>query len=427
MRLLCLADIHLGRQPARLPDAVRERVGTRALGPAGAWARAVDYALACGVDAVLIAGDVVEQHDDFHEAFVDLRSGVERLTRAGIRVLGVTGNHDVSVLPRLAETIAAFELLGVGGTWEAADLDAGDARGVRVVGWSFPEARVRTSPLASALPARGPRATIGLLHCDRDQPRSPYAPVRSSELQAAPVDAWLLGHIHRPDDLGGGEGPSGYLGSLTGLDPGEDGEHGAWLVSIDAAGRVGAEQVPLAPLRWAELDVAVGDLSAAEDVHQRIVARLDELHAMIAEQTQRPLAVGCRLRLTGHTALRRAIERTLTGDDPTATPGERDGIVYFVHDWRLDLLPAIDLEAAAESRDPAGRLAHKLLVLRGGDSVERRELIQAARERMEAVVRRQPYNALGVDAPDDEEVAATLEAAARRALDDLLAQREAGV
>ncbi len=425
MRLLCIADIHLGRQPARLPEAVRERRGARSLGPAGAWERAVDYAIEQRVEAVLLAGDVVEQADDFHEAFVDLRTGVERLTGAGIRVIAVTGNHDVFVLPRLAETLPAFELLGHRGTWEAADLAHADGPGVRVVGWSFPEARVRTSPLAAALPERGARPTIGLLHCDRDQPRSNYAPVRSSDLRQAPVDAWLLGHIHRPDDLTSTY-PSGYLGSLTGLDPGEPGAHGPWLVTVGADGRIDAEHVALAPLRWTELTVDVEALAVAEDVHQQIVAAIDGLHADIVEQAHRPAAVGCRLRLIGRTSLRQALERTLAADDPTAAPGERDGITYFVHDWALDLLPAIDLETAAQSSDPAGLLAHKLLVLRGPDSDARRELIHAARERMHPVPRQRPYSVLGAEPPDDEQIAATLEAAARRALDELLAQTEGG-
>ena len=48
----------------------------------------------------LLAGDVVEQEDDFYEAYGDLRRGVDRLAAAGIPVLAVSGNHDVQVLPR---------------------------------------------------------------------------------------------------------------------------------------------------------------------------------------------------------------------------------------------------------------------------------------------------------------------------------------
>ena len=423
MKLLCIADIHLGRQPSRVPDAVVERHGIRALGPAGAWTRAIDYAVREGVDAVLLAGDVVEQEDDFHEAYPDLLHGVERLAVAGIRVLAVTGNHDVKVLPRLAEAVSGFELLGAGGHWQAEALKGSDGTQVRILGWSFPDKTVQTSPLASGLPERDAMPTIGLLHCDRDQMQSRYAPVRSAELQAAPVDAWLLGHIHRPDDLTGAH-PSGYLGSLTGVDPGEPGAHGAWLLEVAGDGRICMEQVPLAPLRWTERDVAIDDLETAADVHRLITKAIEASHADLAAAPHRPEAVGVRLRFTGRTDLRAEIGRNLDSDDPRAAVHERDGTLYFVHDWRLDIFPAIDLEATAEGTDPVALLARRLLVLRGGDANARQALIAEARERMLAVPRQRPYNTLGAEPPDDERIAATLEAAALRALDDLLAQQE---
>lgn len=423
MKLLCIADIHLGRQPSRVPEVVSGRFEAGELGPAGAWTRSVDYAITSGVDAVLLAGDVVEQADDFHEAFVDLRAGVERLSEAGIAVLGVTGNHDVQVLPRLARRLSGFRLLGAGGNWEAALVAGADGAQVRVVGWSFPSQRVPTSPLAAALPERDALPTIGLLHCDRNQPASPYAPVAASELEQAPVDAWLLGHIHKPDSLAGTR-PMGYLGSLTGLDPGESGAHGPWLLEVSDNGALAIEQVPLAPLRWTEVGVDVADLEVAEDVHGRITEAVESRHADIAEARHWPAAIGCRLRLTGRSALRHKLERALNADDPCAAPIDRDGVVYFIHDWRLDLLPALDLAEAARGTDPVALLARKLLVLQGGDSGERRRLIADARERLAAVPRQRPYHTLGAEPPSDAQVAATLEAAARRALDDLLAQRE---
>ena len=71
---------------------------------------------------MLLAGDVVEQEDDFYEAYGDLRRGVDRLAAAGVPVLGVSGNHDVQVLPRLADAVPGFRLLGRGGAWEARDV-----------------------------------------------------------------------------------------------------------------------------------------------------------------------------------------------------------------------------------------------------------------------------------------------------------------
>lgn len=423
MKLLAIGDIHLGRQPSRLSAEVLDQLGGRALGPAAAWHRTVDYAIEQGVTAVLLAGDVVEQEDDFYEAYRDLSHGVERLAAAGIRVLGVAGNHDVEVLPRLAASVPDFRLLGAGGQWEAETLDDGAGQQVRVLGWSFPEPVVRSSPLEAALPAGDPVPTVGLLHCDRDQAASPHAPVRSAELEAAPVDAWLLGHIHKPDPLASPR-PIGYLGSLTGLDPGEAGVRGPWLLAAQTDGTFGIEQIPLAPLHWTNVEVSAEELTAPGDIHGRITKALAELDAELDEAGYRPEAVGVRLRVTGRTALRGELERLLAADDPRQAPHTRSGTVYFVHDWRLATQPALDLEARARTADPVGLVARKLLLLRGADCPERRALLKAAREELAELPCQGVFAGLGAEPPDEAAAAGRLEAAALRVLDALLAQEE---
>lgn len=423
-RLLCVGDIHLGRRPSRLPAWVLERVGAAALSPAAAWAAAVEEALRLEVDALLLAGDVVEQSDDYYEAYGDLRAGVEKLAAAGVRVLGVAGNHDVEVLPRLAAAIEGFHLLGAGGTWERTTLRARDGSELRLLGWSFPSAEVRSSPLARGLPPReGAAPVIGLLHCDRDQSGSRYAPVRTAELEAAPVDAWLLGHIHRPDALAGPR-PVGYLGSLLGLDPGEPGAHGPWLLEVAGDGRLAMRQRPLAPLRWEQLEVPIGDLGEPGEVHGRITAAVEALHETVAEPAQRPRAVGCRIALTGRTAHRLALERRLAEEDPRALRLTREGIEYFVERVALRVQPAVDLEVLAQARDPAGLLAQRLLLLRGdARDPQRQALIEAAGRRLARAAAEPVWNELHPAPPDARRTAALLEEAALHALEALLEQR----
>lgn len=425
MKLLCIGDIHLGRRPGRLPQVVLDRIPARELGPSAAWASAVQAAIDAGVGGVLLAGDVVEDNDDFYEAYSDLAGGVRRLVEAGIPVLGVAGNHDVEVLPRLADAIPEFRLLGRRGVWEAQALE-GDGAALEVLGWSFPAREVRASPLAGRLPAREhagvPR--IGLLHCDRDQTASPYAPVRSRELEAAEVDAWLLGHVHRPDPLDAQERPIGYLGSLCGLDPGEPGAHGPWLLEA-AQGRIVLEQLPLAPLRWETVEVPLDALERPQDAGALIVRAVEALLARLAADPHRPRAVGCRVRLTGRTGRRREIDRGLRAEGPHALVVERGGVIGFVDRWTLEARPALDLDALAAGTDPAARLAHKVIVLRRGrDDPERRALLERARRRFEAVTAKGELAPLRAEAPDEDAAAAMLEHAALAALDALLAQRE---
>lgn len=185
MKLLCAADLHLGRQPSRVPGHLEDLADR--LTPAESWRRLVALAKAEGVTAVLLAGDVVEDEHDFFEAFADLRSGAEELAAAGIALVAVAGNHDVGVLPRLAQAVPSVRVLGAGGHWEALPLGSGGTR-VNVVGWSWPAKQVTASPLdglAEALAALVPAPTLGLLHCDLDRSRSAYAPVS----RAAPPPA----------------------------------------------------------------------------------------------------------------------------------------------------------------------------------------------------------------------------------------------
>src|SRR5690606_27261923 len=57
VKLLCAADLHMGRRPSRLPPTW----SGGAVGPATAWAALVERARAERVDAVLLAGDVVDR------------------------------------------------------------------------------------------------------------------------------------------------------------------------------------------------------------------------------------------------------------------------------------------------------------------------------------------------------------------------------
>jgi len=253
---MAIGDVHLGMRPGSLPEELdREGVDPRDLTPEAALLAAVESAIEFGVDAVLFAGDVVESTNARYEALRPLEFAVKRLLDAKIRVLAVVGNHDVEALPRLARMIEGFELLGEGGRWQARVIEktgnktgnnarnnarnnagnnarnnakndahnkshdkygedpsrqdgaraAGQVSGVAVelLGWSFPERQVRSSPVDRLLrnpiaPARPGIVRIGLLHADLDTLSGHYAPITSRELGEVGLDAWLLGHIHKP-------------------------------------------------------------------------------------------------------------------------------------------------------------------------------------------------------------------------------------
>lgn len=425
MRLLAVGDLHLGRLPARLPGAVGDRQGARALGPSGALERLVALATRDTVDAVAFAGDVVEQDDDFFEAYAELRRAVEQLTGAGIQVVGVAGNHDGQVLPQLAEEVPGFRLLGAGGTWEAIDLAGADGVTIRVYGWSFPRPQVTESPVAAADFPRNGLPTLGLLHCDRDQPGSHHAPVSTRELDAAGLDAWLLGHIHKPDPLGA-EQPSGYLGSVSALRASELGARGPWLYDIGTGGIREVTQWPLAPLRWEALDVDVTGLDAATEARTRILRAANARAEAFAAPPLRPDVLGLRVRLHGRTSLRRQIEGLLTAEELADLPLS-GGVRGFIGRWWMDTRPELDLDALARRPDPVGLLARRLQWLDAADpdDPQHHDLLERARDHLGNAHRESAWSRLDVPLePEQARVEEWLRQAALTALDALLEQHD---
>ncbi len=411
-----------------------------ALTPEAALGAVVDLAIAERVDALLFAGDVVESTNARFEALRPLEAAVHRLREAGIPVLAVVGNHDVEALPRLARMIEGFELIGEGGRWQARTINKNGRPAAEILGWSFPEKQVRSSPIAQLL--REPLLTtggaapgiprIGLLHGDLDASGGSYAPFTSGELTQAGLDAWLLGHIHKPSlREGGGDAgasPRGYLGSLVGLDPSEVGQHGPWLVRVTAGGEVVPRQLASAPLRWEQLELRVAEDAGPEDVADQLLEEAVRAARDIQARGSTPQALGLRLRLVGQTrhydALRRPIEE---GRWKGLTRRAGETLVFI--DKVIDGLElAIDLAEVARGDDPPALLASKLLDLTQPGE-KRSALLEAARSELRRVTDELRWSALDHvreprDPLSDDALASLLTRSGTAALSQLLAQRD---
>ena len=402
VRLLAIGDVHLGTRPGSLPESLLEcGVPVSDLTPEAALEGAVERAIQERVHAVLFAGDVVESTNARFEALRPLERAVERLRAESIRVLAVVGNHDVEALPRLAQRIEGLELLGVGGRWESKLIEVAGQPAIEVVGWSFPERQVRTSPVAALLheplERRHPGIPrLGLLHGDLDAAGGTYAPFSRSELEAAGMDAWLLGHIHKPS-LGDGTGDGtaggtaggtgmlyGYLGSLVGLSPKETGPHGPWLIHLDAAGHIRAEQVVIAPLRWEHVDLEVGETEDPTDLGDRLLDEGERVARELDERGHAPRALGLRVRLVGRTqhfdSVRQYTER---GDWKSIEPRAGKTVV-FIDKVTQALSLAQDLKEIARGDDPPALMAQKLLILAHGGE-QRQALLRETREKLRSI------------------------------------------
>jgi DNA repair protein SbcD/Mre11 len=439
VRLLAVGDIHLGTRPGSLPVSLADHgLEMSALTPEAALSGAVERAIQERVHAVLFAGDVVDSTNARFEALRPLEKAVADLCAAGIRVLAVVGNHDVEALPRLAKRIEGLELIGAGGSWESRVVEVAGRPAVEVVGWSFPKARVGTSPVdaLNREPLERENAGIprlGLLHGDLDASAGPYAPFSREELGEADVDAWLLGHIHKPS-LGGGARTGsgklyGYLGSLVGLNPSETGPHGPWLIRVDAAGNVVPEQLTIAPLRWEHIDLEVGESESPEDLGDRLLDEAKRVARELDEQGHNPRALGLRVRLVGSTCHFDALRKYIDHNDWQDHVGQELDTVVFVDKVTHALELARDLEQLAKGDDPPALLARKLQVLtRGGE--DRDALLAKAREQLRSVADESCWRRLERlrDADDplsDERLGAALLQSGTIALNALLNQCQA--
>ena len=375
--LMFVGDVHLGRSSLRLPhDLEHYDIDPQTLSPAAALKQAMQLAAQREVKAVVFAGDLIDEMNDMYGAFGHMQAGLKCLTDEGIEAYAVAGNHDFDSLPRLARQMKGLYLLGAGGVWETKIVQ--DA--VQLVGWSFPTKRIENSPLkmgfdslslSSALPA------LGVLHCDLDSSSRSYAPVSHSELRwKSALNAWFLGHIHTPSPLTP-ESPIGYLGSLMGLDPGERGAHGPWIVTV-GDGKIEMTHEPMAPLRWEEIVINDSATLSTDDPIEIFDTACKKAHNLVTKDTARPRVVGCRIRLQGRSDNANKLRRALEQNEVLNYRVSIDGVLYFVDKVFMELQSQIDLESKAAGHDPVAILARHLLTLeRGGPAAA--DLIMATR------------------------------------------------
>lgn len=426
IQILCTGDLHLGRHPTRIP----EPLDGPNCSPRSVWQDIVRDAIDRGVDVVVLTGDVADRENRYFEAYGALEAGVVELDNAGIPVITVAGNHDSEFLPRMVDDIDLdnLHLLGENGTWERWTLKKNGDTAAHFDGWSFPDQHVSTSPLVGYdLEVDDNTPQIGVLHGELDSQGSRYAPVRSSELRDTPVACWLLGHIHTPGIKIESDPTTLYPGSPQALDPGEQGIHGPWLISIDSDNTVTTEQIPMGTACYDSIQV---DVSDAEDP-QAVVAAVSGAIQQYAEAQFDMGNIGMflpRIRLTGRTpAHAQIVDQQSTLQEQLAT--KHKSVDVRIESISVDTRPAVDLDELADADGPVSYLADLLLALDDGDlNEEYNRLIDDAQETMHDAQSAGAYNLLrreaDVDSPQREDAIETVKKEAQVLLDTLLQQKE---
>ncbi len=403
MKILCTADIHIGRRAARLPEtAPRERFST-----AAAWADIVEFCIEEEVDLLLCAGDIVDRDNRFFEAYSSLERGLTRLGEHDIHTCCVAGNHDFDVLKKLFAALKHpdLTLLGSAGGWERKEIAT---RGGRVIvdGWSFPHQYVRDNPLA-AYPPGGPEPDpalprIGMIHGDLDQPDSRYAPLNSADLACPGVSLWLLGHIHKPflKTLASGAHVL-YPGSPLALDPSETGLHGPWLIELpDGTSDLPApRQVPRSQVRYEQIEVPLSGIDHPEAFEQSVPGLIKDLLNDVITDADPLQYIVTRVLFTGQTRLHAEL--------PALSDRLRDQLALSINNAQVvidtvtfETAPHADLAKLARGSSAASLLAALLRSLDDGAQTEKGDaLFHAIAESMKQVHRSSTYTAIREDPP----------------------------
>ncbi len=352
LRFLHLADLHLDSPLRGLEaeaPALRIREASRR-----ALANAVQFALDEALPLVVVAGDL------FDGDWKDWRTGhflveqVGRLTRAGIRVVAISGNHDAdSVVSRRVRWEAPATLLRS----DRAETVGFPEIGVAVHGQSF-RTREMLENLAASYPRRVEGAfNIGLLHTaamGRDG-HANYAPCSVEQLAAHGYEYWALGHVHTREVLH--EDPHiVFAGNLQGRHVNEAGERGGTLVSVEG-GRVALRHVAFDVVRWQRLVV---DVSGAGDVGDAMAL----VRAAVGEAVERAdgRLLALRVVLTGASAVHAA----LAGDAAETRERVRAELLAVAGEeaWlegvRVETAPRLERAAMRARTDAFGALVRSI-------------------------------------------------------------------
>lgn len=413
VRFVHAADLHLGA-PFKGVAADDEQVRHALVeAPYRALGAIVDLCVRERVDFLVIAGDVYNSAERPIRPQLALMDAARALEDVGVRIFVAHGNHDPAAdapaLVGLPGNVHVFAHARVDRVVVECDGEPLCA----VYGRSFARREVKDNLARSFSREPGDALAIGVLHANVGARAGydDYAPCSASDLAAADMDYWALGHIHEPGVVS--ETPwAVYAGAPQGMDPTQTGERGCYLVTAEP-GHVSAEFVPLASLIWDARTVELDEADTLDVVEDRIA----ETCAVVSRAWGRPSIV--RLTLTGRGEAHAALSAAGAQGEMLARVRERAlGLDPWVWVDRISdrTAPAIDLDLVRQGADLAAdivRIADELLA----DPDAARAAIESLVEPLSSKLRQ-----AGIDAVAALDPVSVVERARDRVLDAVLAK-----
>ena len=357
IRYIHASDLHLDapflgisqRMPngARLAQKLHEATFT-------ALSRLENLCLEQNVDFLVLTGDLTNSEEQSIRARLALHAFCTKLAKAGIAVFMIRGNHDplTKADQRLPENVTLFKE-----NVEVVPFRRGDEVCALIHGVSLTSQNADSSLLK--LFARDTSCNdlfqLGLLHATvhGSDKANCCVPCRLEELKASQLDAWALGHIHKPQILS--ESPCiTYAGSPQGLEIHESGKHGCYLITAspeDGHWRCEATFHALAPIVWETVSVDVEGMDEISLLVNRLADALEKARTALSAQASTLIV---RLILQGATNLDRELQRNASELLQELSYLQNENPELWIHDLNLQTNPPVSLESYRARDDLLG-------------------------------------------------------------------------
>lgn len=267
LRLVHTSDLHLERPLyglAEIPDHLRELLIEA---PYHAAEQVFETALAEDADAVLLAGDLLHVDRAGPPAIMLLLDQFARLGERGVPIYWAGGTVDApDTWPRSIKLPDNVHLFPVGRT-ESFDLTRAGQILAKIQGTSCRD-NGQFDPSGFHRDAHG-LFTIGVAHGTSDAPGH----------ETDRVHYLALGGRHQQQTVGQEPGITHFCGSPQGRCPNEPGPHGCTVVTVDESHHAKTKFVATDTVRWIDQAMEVTATTKSEQLHERMVERLEKLQA----------------------------------------------------------------------------------------------------------------------------------------------------
>ncbi len=301
-------------------------------------------------DFLLISGDVYNQEDRSLRAQLRFREALGQLSKQGIAVYLVHGNHDPVGSSAQAltwpENVHVFHS-SQPETWPFIR----DSETLALIHGASHTRSQETRNLARAF-SRAPQDVfqIGLLHCNLGSStgHEPYAPCSLQDLARTELDYWALGHVHS-GGICSREPYVIYPGNIQGLSILEQGPRGCYILDVHPGPSLEASFRPLDVMRWTEVQLDIQELSSLDRLEESII---DSIQVRQEQAAGRGLI--CRVVLGGRGSLHSLLRRDEDQEELLQRLREyfQDSEpLVWIKDLRLETASELDLESRRRQGD----------------------------------------------------------------------------